>query len=79
MVQNRKSDDDCYIDPMLLIIEWNVIQSFLGCQLVSDHTMNVGRKKQTYYQANQASLGRVFEIKATVKGRFEIRERRDVF
>ncbi|CAG8784279.1 9334_t:CDS:1, partial [Racocetra fulgida] len=30
--------------------------------------------RQTYYQANQTSLGRVFEIKATVKGKFEIRE-----
>ncbi|CAJ0847641.1 9201_t:CDS:2 [Entrophospora sp. SA101] len=32
--------------------------------------------RQTYYQANQPSLGRVFEIKATVKGKFEIREDR---
>ncbi|CAG8813653.1 6359_t:CDS:2, partial [Gigaspora margarita] len=32
--------------------------------------------RQTYYQANQTSLGRVFGIKATVKSKFEILEHR---
>ncbi|CAJ0640253.1 4029_t:CDS:2 [Entrophospora sp. SA101] len=35
--------------------------------------------RQTYYQVNQPSLGRVFDIKATAKGKFEIVEHRHVF
>ncbi|KAF0450245.1 hypothetical protein F8M41_002214 [Gigaspora margarita] len=34
---------------------------------------------RTYYQANQPSLGRVFDIEATVKGKFKIREHYQIF
>ncbi|RIB03086.1 hypothetical protein C2G38_817195 [Gigaspora rosea] len=114
--------DDYYIDPKLLIVEWNdnglglrninknniatAIRSFRGVRPISDILANLGGGviahnpsdsmfcifdappvenqqiiqsiiaylAQTYYQVNQPSLGRMFEIVATVKGKFEIRE-----
>ncbi|CAG8664173.1 36154_t:CDS:2 [Racocetra persica] len=118
--------DDYYIDPMLLIVEWNdnglrqrninkntittVIRRFPGIRPISDVLATGGgiiasnpsesifcvfdappaenqqitqgliaHLRQTYYQANQTSLGRVFDIKATVKGKFEIREHYQAF
>ncbi|CAI2169229.1 3658_t:CDS:2 [Funneliformis geosporum] len=35
--------------------------------------------RETFFQRNRISLGRVYEIQATRKGFFEVREDRDVF
>ncbi|CAG8549461.1 2642_t:CDS:2, partial [Gigaspora rosea] len=102
--------DDYYIDPKLLIVEWDdnglrqrninknniatAIRTFRGVRPVSDILANlvfcifdappvenqqiaqdiIAYLRQTYYQANQPSLGRVFKIMATAKGKFEIQE-----
>ncbi|CAG8788208.1 20086_t:CDS:2, partial [Dentiscutata erythropus] len=105
---------DAYIDPMLLIVEWNhnglrqqninknyianVIRRFPGVRPISDILTSGGGMissnpsesifcvfgalpaenqhitedlidylRQTYYQVNQTSLGRVFNIKPIVK------------
>ncbi|CAG8567350.1 15366_t:CDS:2 [Gigaspora margarita] len=126
-VSEMEEVDDYYIDPMLLIVEWDdngliqrninknnittAIRSFRGVRPISDLFSNlgggvivanpsdsifcvfdappienqqitqdlIGYLRQTYYQANQPALGRVFDIKATVKGKFEIREHHQVF
>ncbi|RIA84894.1 hypothetical protein C1645_879654 [Glomus cerebriforme] len=45
-------------------------------QIAEDLVRLLGR---TYYQANIVSLGRVYQVEATRKGCFEVREYRDVF
>ncbi|CAH1768963.1 17812_t:CDS:2 [Entrophospora sp. SA101] len=123
---NLEEVEDTYIDPLLLVIEWNdagfqnrnfqktnvvaIIQAFDGCQQVKpDQAYHVGNTivspsqsifsvsdtrthckaqlaedivselRELYFQRNRASLGRVYEVQATKKGVFEIREHRKVF
>ncbi|CAG8594829.1 9720_t:CDS:2 [Racocetra fulgida] len=65
--------DDYYLNPILLIVD-NLSKSIF-CILDVSTAENqqitedlIAHLRQTYYQANQTSLRRVFDIKATVKG-----------
>ncbi|RIB07887.1 hypothetical protein C2G38_2112499 [Gigaspora rosea] len=118
--------DDYYIDPLLLVIEWDdnairnrgiqknnviaVIQGFNGYQpLQRNITTNVGTNnvtpsesifvitdtrvsgkrqiaedivlllRQMYFQRGVVSMGRVYEVEATRKGVFDVKEFREVF
>ncbi|RIB02878.1 hypothetical protein C2G38_2049728 [Gigaspora rosea] len=79
--------DDYYIDPKLLIVEWDdngLRQRNINKNNIATENQQIAQDiiaylRQTYYQANQPSLGRVFKIMATAKGKFEIQEDHQVF
>ncbi|CAJ0921171.1 2965_t:CDS:2 [Entrophospora sp. SA101] len=71
-----------YIDTMLLVIEWNDAglqnRNVQKTNVVATEDI-VSELRELYFQRNRASLGRVYEVHATKKGVFEIKEYRKVF